>query len=75
MMATRCGTRVVHKVIVVAGRVVGLDLSRYPWGVRTAVNLTYLAVCLALAVLVGASWGPQAVGIEDSPLRTVGRDA
>ena len=75
MMAARRGTRAVHKVIVVAGRVVGLALSGYRWGVRTVVHLTYLAVCPAPAVLMRASRGPQAVGIEDPPLRTVGRDS
>jgi len=42
--------------------------------VRTAVHLTYLAVCLALAVLVGASLGAETVGVEDPPLRVVGHD-
>jgi len=37
---------------VVLGEVAGMDIAASPWGVRAAIQLTYLGVCLALALLV-----------------------
>lgn len=36
---------------VVLGRAVGMDLSSRPWLVRAGVNLTYIAVCLAVTLI------------------------
>ena len=41
-----------HGVGVVVGNAIGMDLSRYPWPLRASVNLAYILVCLALAILV-----------------------
>jgi hypothetical protein len=37
---------------VVIGRGLAVDFSEQPWLVRAAINLTYLLVCLALALVV-----------------------
>jgi len=37
---------------VLLGRAVGMDLSKKSWSVRAAVNLVYLAACLATALVV-----------------------
>ena len=42
---------------VVAGRVSGMDLSRFPWAARAGVHFVYLATCLAAALLVKNIWG------------------
>lgn len=36
---------------VVVGRAFNLDFSRYPWGVRAGINLSYLVVCLLTMLL------------------------
>jgi len=36
---------------VVLGRAVGMDLSSRPWAVRACVNLTYVGICLAVAIV------------------------
>jgi len=36
---------------VVLGREVGMDLSNRPWAIRACVNLTYIGVCLAVAIV------------------------
>jgi len=36
---------------VVLGRAIGMDLSSRPWLVRAGVNLTYIAVCLAVTLM------------------------
>lgn len=42
---------------VVLGRLKGMDLSRYSWTLRAAVNLGYISICLAFALIVKTSWG------------------
>jgi D-alanyl-lipoteichoic acid acyltransferase DltB (MBOAT superfamily) len=36
---------------VVAGRAIGMDLTSKPWLIRACVNLTYIGVCLAVAIV------------------------
>jgi D-alanyl-lipoteichoic acid acyltransferase DltB (MBOAT superfamily) len=36
---------------VVAGRAMGMDLTSKPWLIRACVNLTYIGVCLAVAIV------------------------
>lgn len=40
---------------VVLGKATGMDFSERSWGVRAITHLTYLGVCLALAILVFAT--------------------
>jgi D-alanyl-lipoteichoic acid acyltransferase DltB (MBOAT superfamily) len=37
---------------VVLGRLARMDLGRYPWAVRASAHLAYIAICLALALVL-----------------------